>query len=264
MVFNTGAALLDAIVLAVVSKTVEGTYGYRITQDVRQVIEVSESTLYPVLRRLQKDDCLEVYRQGWQEIGDKKDMVWRITTHCLHPETGKLIGREFPADANAPEVALRLPFFLHNYSEKKHCFNTAIMRQYQIPFYKDEMYIRPGSFWIFIIKQGYINWFINKPAYLYYLNNPKQYSRQPLTPKSRKWGFLSAAFVVNEAFKHSRYPVSEWFRHLRLILSHGLRLGMTAKVCASYLDKRLDRMLLLLMAWAFKIRIYAKNRKGLP
>ena len=61
MVFNTGAALLDAIVLAVVSRESQGTYGYKITQDVRQVLEVSESTLYPVLRRLQKDHCLEVY-----------------------------------------------------------------------------------------------------------------------------------------------------------------------------------------------------------
>ena len=61
MVFNTGAPLLDAIVLAVVSGESEGTYGYKITQDVRKVIDVSESTLYPVLRRLQKDECLEVY-----------------------------------------------------------------------------------------------------------------------------------------------------------------------------------------------------------
>ena len=61
MVFNTGAALLDAIVLAVVFKEEQGTYGYKITQDVRQVLDVSESTLYPVLRRLQKDECLEVY-----------------------------------------------------------------------------------------------------------------------------------------------------------------------------------------------------------
>ena len=61
MVFNTGAALLDAVVLAVVSKENEGTYGYRITQDVRKAIDISESTLYPVLRRLQKDECLEVY-----------------------------------------------------------------------------------------------------------------------------------------------------------------------------------------------------------
>ena len=61
MVFKTGATLLDAIVLAVVSRKLEGTYGYRITQDVRGAIEVSESTLYPVLRRLQKEDCLEIY-----------------------------------------------------------------------------------------------------------------------------------------------------------------------------------------------------------
>ena len=61
MVFNTGAALLDAIVLSVVAQDKEGTYGYKKTQEVRQVIEVSESTLYPVLRRLQKDQCLEAY-----------------------------------------------------------------------------------------------------------------------------------------------------------------------------------------------------------
>ena len=65
MVFNTGAALLDAIVLAVVSKEEEGTYGYKITQDVRSVLEVSESTLYPVLRRLQKDECLEAYNMEY-------------------------------------------------------------------------------------------------------------------------------------------------------------------------------------------------------
>ena len=60
MVFNTGAALLDAIVLAVVSKEEEGSYGYKITQDVRRVLDVSESTLYPVLRRLRNEGCLEV------------------------------------------------------------------------------------------------------------------------------------------------------------------------------------------------------------
>ena len=45
MVFNTGAALLDAIVLAVVSREQKGTYGYKITQDIRNVIDISESTL---------------------------------------------------------------------------------------------------------------------------------------------------------------------------------------------------------------------------
>lgn len=76
MVFNTGAALLDAIVLAVVSKDEEGTYGYKITQDVRKVIEVSESTLYPVLRRLQKAGCLEVYDR---ECGGRNRRYYKIT-----------------------------------------------------------------------------------------------------------------------------------------------------------------------------------------
>lgn len=76
MVFNTGAALLDAIVLAVVSREPEGTYGYKITQEVRQVIELSESTLYPVLRRLQKDECLKVYDQ---ECAGRNRRYYKIT-----------------------------------------------------------------------------------------------------------------------------------------------------------------------------------------
>ena len=61
MSFTTGAALLDAVVLAVVSREEEGTYGYKITQEIKQALELSESTLYPVLRRLQKDGCLTIY-----------------------------------------------------------------------------------------------------------------------------------------------------------------------------------------------------------
>lgn len=76
MVFNTGAALLDAIVLSVVSKEPEGTYGYKITQEVRSVLEVSESTLYPVLRRLQKDNCLSVYDR---EYGGRNRRYYKVT-----------------------------------------------------------------------------------------------------------------------------------------------------------------------------------------
>lgn len=76
MVFNTGAALLDAIVLAVVSKEEEGTYGYKITQDVRAVLEISESTLYPVLRRLMKEECLSVYDM---EYGGRNRRYYKIT-----------------------------------------------------------------------------------------------------------------------------------------------------------------------------------------
>jgi PadR family transcriptional regulator PadR len=76
MVFNTGAALLDAIVLAVVSREPEGTYGYKITPEVRVAIELSESTLYPVLRRLQKDQCLDVYDR---EFGGRNRRYYQVT-----------------------------------------------------------------------------------------------------------------------------------------------------------------------------------------
>lgn len=76
MVFNTGAALLDAIVLAVVSTETEGTYGYKITQDVRRALDVSESTLYPVLRRLQKETYLEVYDM---EFGGRNRRYYKVT-----------------------------------------------------------------------------------------------------------------------------------------------------------------------------------------
>lgn len=76
MVFGVGAALLDAIVLAVVSKEEEGTYGYKITQDVRRAIDISESTLYPVLRRLQKNENLAVYDV---ECGGRNRRYYKLT-----------------------------------------------------------------------------------------------------------------------------------------------------------------------------------------
>ena len=72
--FNTGAALLDALVLSAVSKM--DTYGYKITQDVRDVVDVSESTLYPVLRRLQKNGYLAAYDQ---EFAGRNRRYYTIT-----------------------------------------------------------------------------------------------------------------------------------------------------------------------------------------
>jgi len=59
MNFQVGAALLDACVLAILSR--EDAYGYVLTQNVKEILNVSESTLYPVLRRLQKEDYLTTY-----------------------------------------------------------------------------------------------------------------------------------------------------------------------------------------------------------
>ena len=59
MAFQLGASLLESWARV-------NNYGYILTQNIRSIIEISESTLYPVLRRLQKDNCLTTYDQPCQ------------------------------------------------------------------------------------------------------------------------------------------------------------------------------------------------------
>jgi len=56
MYFSLGGILLDGCVLAVLSRG--DAYGYALTQSLQKVAPISESTLYPVLRRLQKEQYL--------------------------------------------------------------------------------------------------------------------------------------------------------------------------------------------------------------
>lgn len=64
MALQLGAGIMDACVLAVLER--EDTYGYILTQRVREVMTISESTLYPVLRKLQKEGYLATYDQAFQ------------------------------------------------------------------------------------------------------------------------------------------------------------------------------------------------------
>jgi PadR family transcriptional regulator PadR len=74
MNFITTAALLDACVLATLQT--EDAYGYLLTQKVSDVIQISESALYPVLRRLQKEKMLETYDQP---LNGRNRRYYRIT-----------------------------------------------------------------------------------------------------------------------------------------------------------------------------------------
>lgn len=64
MAFKIESSLLDACALAILSRG--DTYGYEITQSMKQAIVVSESTLYPVLRRLQKGNYCQTYDEPYQ------------------------------------------------------------------------------------------------------------------------------------------------------------------------------------------------------
>lgn len=63
MAFQLGAGLLEACVIGVLYN--EDTYGYKLTTEVRSLMSVSESTLYPVLRRLMREGYLETYDQEY-------------------------------------------------------------------------------------------------------------------------------------------------------------------------------------------------------
>ena len=72
MVFNTGAALLDAIVLAVISREKDGAYGYKITQDVRSVLEVYAGRNRKYYKLTDKGAAqLNLYRSEWEIYSSK-------------------------------------------------------------------------------------------------------------------------------------------------------------------------------------------------
>ena len=85
MSFKIESSLLDACALAILKRG--DTYGYEITQEMKNAIVISESTLYPVLRRLQKEGYCRTYDQPHQgrnrryytitEKGDKKLAEYR-------------------------------------------------------------------------------------------------------------------------------------------------------------------------------------------
>ena len=64
MGFKIESGLLDACALAILADG--DTYGYEITQAMKRAISVSESTLYPVLRRLQKENLCRTYDMPYQ------------------------------------------------------------------------------------------------------------------------------------------------------------------------------------------------------
>ena len=70
--------LLDVCVLAAIKS--EDSYGYKIVKDVSPYVEISESTLYPILRRLEASDLITVYNV---EHNGRLRKYYRITNGGL-------------------------------------------------------------------------------------------------------------------------------------------------------------------------------------
>lgn len=70
--------LLDVCVLAAIKN--EDSYGYKIIKDMKPYIELSESTLYTILKRLETADLLTVYTA---EHGGRLRKYYHITDQGL-------------------------------------------------------------------------------------------------------------------------------------------------------------------------------------
>jgi len=66
---------LELLVLA--SLKYDDSYGYKIIQDVSQVVDISESTMYPILRRLEQQDLVVTYNT---EYNSRLRKYYKITT----------------------------------------------------------------------------------------------------------------------------------------------------------------------------------------
>lgn len=53
--------LLDICILKCIS--IEDSYGYKIITDLEPYLEISESTLYPILKRLEENGFVDVYKE---------------------------------------------------------------------------------------------------------------------------------------------------------------------------------------------------------
>lgn len=79
--------LLEVCVLAALKR--EESYGYKIISDVSPYIEISESTLYPILKRLETAGCLTTR---------SKEYNGRLRKYYMITERGKERIREFITD----------------------------------------------------------------------------------------------------------------------------------------------------------------------
>ncbi len=62
MYYPLSALLIECLILSIVRE--QDSYGYEISQTVKMVADIKESTLYPILKKLEKGGYLTTYSQA--------------------------------------------------------------------------------------------------------------------------------------------------------------------------------------------------------
>ena len=65
MYFPTSSALIEFLILAVLEQG--DSYGYEISQTIKLIANIKESTLYPILKKLEASGFLTTYSREFQE-----------------------------------------------------------------------------------------------------------------------------------------------------------------------------------------------------
>ena len=64
MYFPTSSILIEFLRLAIIDR--EDSYGYEISQTIKLAANIKESTLYPILKKLEKAGYMTTYNQAYQ------------------------------------------------------------------------------------------------------------------------------------------------------------------------------------------------------
>ena len=64
MYFPTSSTLIEFLILAIIDR--EDSYGYEISQTIKLAANIKESTLYPILKKLEKAGYMTTYSQEYQ------------------------------------------------------------------------------------------------------------------------------------------------------------------------------------------------------
>ncbi len=96
MTYPLNPPLMELLVLSLILR--EDSYGYQISQQMKRVSQMKDSTLYPVLRRLSEQQCVNAYDQPYQGRNRK---YYQIT------EKGKAYQEQLEQEWNTYTAAVR-------------------------------------------------------------------------------------------------------------------------------------------------------------
>lgn len=64
MYYPVSSLMIECLILSVIEK--HDSYGYEISQTVKLVASIKESTLYPILKRMESSGYVQTYKEDYQ------------------------------------------------------------------------------------------------------------------------------------------------------------------------------------------------------